>query len=114
MSGRNCKVAGILPVASMSSPRQSISTNHNENKSLDLSGCKQVASDKEEYKEKMGKYIFLQSHQFARMYQPFSDTGASVQMTGGRRGYKIIQRGMLKQTVFINKIRMLQQTQTLQ
>ena len=60
----------------MGSPRQPISTNHNENKSLDLPDCKHVASDKE-YKE---KYIFLQSHQFAKMCQPFSDTGASIQI----------------------------------
>jgi len=38
----------------------------------------------------MGKYIFLQSHQFAKMCQPFSDNGAAIQMNGGRRGFKII------------------------
>ena len=47
MGCRNCKVAGILPVASMCSPRQPTATNHNENKSLDLPDCKHVASDKE-------------------------------------------------------------------
>jgi hypothetical protein len=49
-----------------------------------------VASDKEEYEQKMGKYIFLQSDQFAKMCQPFSDNGAGIQINGGRRAFKII------------------------
>jgi hypothetical protein len=39
-----------------------------------------VASNKEEYKEKMGKYIFLQYHQFAKMCQTFSGNGAATKM----------------------------------
>jgi hypothetical protein len=77
MSGRNCKVAGILPAASVSF---SISTNHNQNKSSDLPGFKHAASNKEEYKQKTGKYIFLHSYQFAKMCQPFSDNGTAIQM----------------------------------
>jgi hypothetical protein len=54
-----------------------------------LPGCKHATSIKEECDQKVGKCISLQSHQFAKMCQHFSENGAAIQMNGGRRGFKI-------------------------